>query len=187
MITRRSVRPISPIFSRPRRGFFVFVARNEFLLTAAPCSSRFSRRWPTIESVRCGDDVRDSDTTIVAVASPSVKRLRAGCWKNGKKKKEEISRGVLRRRHRISRDMAVPAARTLFYSVSVVLLCVGGRTSAINSLLAEPSCVDGLKLRCANAGTAAVSELDILECIQLYEVRGKTKKKKTVLRYVRIR
>lgn len=55
--------------------------------------------------------------------------------------------------------------------VSVLLLLLSkAQASAVDSLLAEPSCVDYLKLRCANAGTAAVSKLDILECIQLYEV-----------------
>lgn len=66
--------------------------------------------------------------------------------------------------------MAVLAATTTVSFGAVLLsLCVAG-TSAANVLLAEPSCVDDLKLRCANAGTAAVPELDILECIQLYEV-----------------
>ncbi|KAE9535287.1 hypothetical protein AGLY_008020 [Aphis glycines] len=61
--------------------------------------------------------------------------------------------------------MARPVVVT---SVLLLLLCAV-RASAVDSLLAEPSCVDYLKLRCANAGTAAVSKLDILECIQLYE------------------
>lgn len=52
----------------------------------------------------------------------------------------------------------------------LLLLLSAAHASAVDSLLAEPSCVDYLKLRCANAGTAAVSKLDILECIQLYEV-----------------
>lgn len=66
--------------------------------------------------------------------------------------------------------MAVLAVTaTMSFGAVLLSLCVTG-TSAVNSLLAEPSCVDDLKLRCANAGTAAVSELDILECIQLYEV-----------------
>lgn len=55
--------------------------------------------------------------------------------------------------------------------IITLLLVVLHPTFAINSLLAEPSCVNDLKMRCANAGTAAVSELDILECIQLYEVK----------------
>lgn len=59
---------------------------------------------------------------------------------------------------------------TTFLSVVLVSYVTVPGALAFSSLLTEPSCVDDLKLRCADARTAALSELDILECIQFYEV-----------------
>lgn len=58
---------------------------------------------------------------------------------------------------------------TAVWVVSLCLVVIHRPALAVSSLLAEPSCVDDLKLRCANA--AALSELDVLECVQLYEVK----------------
>ncbi|VVC42649.1 Hypothetical protein CINCED_3A011971 [Cinara cedri] len=58
---------------------------------------------------------------------------------------------------------------TALLSVGLVSCVAVPGVFAVGSLLTEPSCVDDLKLRCADARTAALSELDILECIQFYE------------------
>lgn len=61
-------------------------------------------------------------------------------------------------------------AKKVFHVVLLLqVLCVV-RVTATDSLLDEPSCIDDLKLKCANTATTTAQELDILECVQLYEV-----------------
>lgn len=67
--------------------------------------------------------------------------------------------------------MSDEARAKMVFRVVVLLqvLCVA-RATAAKSLLDEPSCIDDLKLKCANTATTTAQELDILECVQLYEV-----------------
>lgn len=75
------------------------------------------------------------------------------------------------RRAMAAAESARARAKTVFRVVVVLqVLCVARATAAVGSLLDEPSCIDDLKLKCANTATTTAQELDILECVQLYEV-----------------